>query len=681
MPSTHLVTKGDNLTSMTLIALHYDVSFKDLIEANKHHRNIANRKRQDEVWGYIDIGDQINIPQQTGNHSNVFDHSPVDQICVHCPERDPFELYWVANCSDIPKQSFLLFDQKQAEAIKIEEDQWDKLIGEMDRAYETQDEEAITAAKNLVAKALTGLVEGPGTSKLTEIRRLNGKKVTYVRSKKLKSHTRSYSLASDDKKRSLLDKEGKLDKKKLQQRFGQISGELKAAWTTQADLFETWVPSWDDKIDDWNKSLHWSSSKDIADEEVNFDLSADAQLMRFYAGASTSLTFAAKEKRFGLKGQAYATVALAEGKASFTGYFPNKAGHRVILDNNGHPVNFGSFRGSLAFTLTGFAGVSALGAISLEIGENGTVKGGDKPKTKKNNLHDAPISVSGELFVGAKAGGELMGTIDWDNPDSRGSGGQPAWKLLLRIGFSVSGAAGLGVELSFKIGLNDKGQFIWRCKGGVVLGLGGSGMLAGVIDGNAIWELYQFVYRKLLSVKFKKLDFIDDMAFEKLLQIGVWAISEGKEMANYVVYFKEGHSNILRWWEQRKANKDSAESLAKRINKAPQTVRYTSPEAKGSMLYILTQTFVLSAEVAQEQAIIEILTWVQTQEEYDKLCERMTIDGSKGITDAGKHYGHNKIMKILDRSRQISFDKMQQRWKQKSNQQLADIPLTPTLYA
>ena len=71
-------------------------------------------------------------------------------------------------------------------------------------------------------------------------------------------------------------------------------------------------------------------------------------------------------------------------------------------------------------------------------------------------------------------------------------------------------------------------------------------------------------------------------------------------------------------------------------------LRFMPPETKGALLYHLTETFWLSRsgmfwisrEELQEDAMLKILSLIQTQREFQEVCEHMTEDGSKSVGDA-----------------------------------------------
>jgi len=207
------------------------------------------------------------------------------------------------------------------------------------------------------------------------------------------------------------------------------------------------------------------------------------------------------------------------------------------------------------------------------------------------------------------------------------------------VGYGASASLGIGFDLDFTVGLKDNSKFIVRWKAGVVLGGGFSGSLSCIIDAGAIWTFIQFVYHKLKDSNFSFLEFITEEAFNQLMKIQLYIIEKGVDVVKDIGdYFEKKLEDIDNWigevvqyWEKRSREREDAENLARRIIANPEIIKFTSPEAKGAMLYTLTYTFLLSNEKSQEKAILHILNWVQTFEEYYKICNRITRDGTKNL--------------------------------------------------
>ena len=266
----------------------------------------------------IKAGDKINIPSRlyvpkgeiTAGEKNevICNVKMYSQDCV---------LIFVA-------ESEKIYALSRGEANEIEEEEkiFEDLSNKLKEANEKNDENAIKDAKDEIGKALTKSGDASGASRLTEIRRLKGKKITYVRSDKIKNHWRSYSLNVDDNKKSLRTNKGKLDKDRLGKQFKDVQTKIKQEWKKD---YGTSVAGHEiffgEIIDEINESLKWSINEQNADpEEINFDVSTEARLLRFYAGASGGWTFDPVKGNFGITGKVSASIALAELKFMSSAY-------------------------------------------------------------------------------------------------------------------------------------------------------------------------------------------------------------------------------------------------------------------------------------------------------------------------------------------------------------------------
>ena len=402
------------------------------------------------------------------------------------------------------------------------------LSNKLKEANEKNDENAIKDAKDEIGKALTKSGDASGASRLTEIRRLKGKKITYVRSDKIKNHWRSYSLNVDDNKKSLRTNKGKLDKDRLGKQFKDVQTKIKQEWKKD---YGTSVAGHEiffgEIIDEINESLKWSINEQNADpEEINFDVSTEARLLRFYAGASGGWTFDPVKGNFGITGKVSASIALAEAKFMSSAYWPDEAGFKLEFAANSKHFDLGSVRAKLELKSTAFAGASACGSLLLQIElKNGGLRFKGTDGTDKNRK---PLTASGKLFAGVEAGGDVTGAVEWDNPEKRKSG-KPAWSPFLSIGYGGAVSAGFGAEAEFVIHF-DNGKFIFRAKAGLVIGVGGRGSAVGFIDAGTIWNFVQFVYYSLRREDFHFLDFITTKAFRAVTMLSVWSIEVGEDI-------------------------------------------------------------------------------------------------------------------------------------------------------
>ena len=106
---------------------------------------------------------------------------------------------------------------------------------------------------------------------------LGGKKFTYVRSSKVKSHFRSYKLSGADKPKmeSFLVKSAdghyRLDRRKLHQAFTTVKTKIDVAEKTEGLwLPDTWSPAF---VEGFNESAHFGTPEDKRDKDTKLAFS------------------------------------------------------------------------------------------------------------------------------------------------------------------------------------------------------------------------------------------------------------------------------------------------------------------------------------------------------------------------------------------------------------------------
>ena len=224
----------------------------------------------------------------------------------------------------------------------------------------------------------------------------------------------------------------------------------------------------------------------------------------------------------------------------------------------------------------------------------------------------------------------MVGTCEWDNPETR-------------------------LMLHFRAGL--------------VLGIGAGGSMVGAVDAGKIGEFIQFVYHQLKNHDFHFLDMIEPLAFDNLTRLSVWAVETGRAVEEIVENVGETVDESVEalakairglgeGWVERGTSKREAIALGLRILDSPEQLKFTTPEAKGILLHTLCKTFFESNEEAQEHAIIKILEHVQSQREYQKVCEHLNASGEKQVFESG----HAKLTNILDGVQSFQHQKMIKKW-------------------
>ena len=80
---------------------------------------------------------------------------------------------------------------------------------------------------------------------------------------------------------------------------------------------------------------------------------------------------------------------------------------------------------------------------------------------------------------------------------------------------------------------------------------------------------------------------------------------------------------------------NEAEEYARKIQARPTALIFAAPEAKGIILFKLSERFLFSFEERQEAAILTVIGTIQTRSEWAQVVERITETGAKSSEAAG----------------------------------------------
>lgn len=497
-----------------------------------------------------------------------------------------------------------------------------------------------------LSKVLSPISKAGKASELSEIRRLSGKKFTYIRSDRIKNHWRGYKLDVDDSKRSKLRTNGKLDLDKLKKELAKsanptVGFKWKIFDQTDIQGFTDWANTFSDEV-----KYQFGDDYYQKDSKRTFDASAEAQWMRFAAGANFTSNIEPLKGKIAINAKGESSFAIAEGKTEIKGYIPNAEGYHLKFDMpinreaTAHkPVDFGYVMVELAVSLYGFAGASALLDIGVgfDVGTDGKMKLQTAYESAKANKQEAKLA--GDLFAGVKGGCDVDSSLKWKNPEEK-----QAFSLIAKAGYGVSVAAGLGINGAFAIGYKG-GKLYVKAEAGVVCGVGASGKMVYAVDGKTVYTLCQFVYHQLMKEDYSYVGFIENEAFNMLSAYAVEYVMNGASDIN---------KKLELWWDDFEVGKKEATKLANNIlSNSSKILQFTTPEAKGRMLYVLTQTFWTSDEELQELAILKVLSWVQSQREANKVFTSITSDTKRKIAIQD---GIKKLNNVLDGSEKKKYD-------------------------
>lgn len=480
---------------------------------------------------------------------------------------------------------------------------------------------------------------------LTEIKRLSGKKHrTYVRSDKMNNHLRRYSIASRDKARSRgwLTSDG-INGKKLAE---AIESELKVQVKLELGSLDpegAVMQALNQFYDEAEWSV-WGENRKQKVAETGFDASAEAQFMRFAAGASGFAEYNPKNGKVHVQAKAEAQYALAEGKVTVEQSFPasNKSAIRIYYriggwDGERRYASLGHFQANLAITASGFAGASVVLAANVHVDSS---EGLPKIKGIAGRKKGQGTNIEGSAFAGVRAGCEVTGELRWRDVLTS----EKKWDALCKVGKKVEVAAGAAAEFELRLEFNPAtGKFYFNIHGGLVLGVGASGSFLLEVDANNIMKMVHFVYNALLDVDFRYLELFDrrTTAFDWYLRASLFALGKGLTGVEAAQEFANGAiENIVRYVDGffigRQREQQSAELAQNVINdlklRESAVFLHSPPEVKGTVLDNILYDWWLTPDIWSSndikiQAVNQILSTFQSWRDFEETVLRMNPEG------------------------------------------------------
>jgi hypothetical protein len=583
-------------------------------------------------------------------------------ICYECGD---IELIFVPSCGD-PAIGTCLFvlDKAQKRQLDEEANSIKLLFDGLETAKAEKEPQQVIEAQDAITRFLDNYIN-PASSlpikHLTQVYNVRGSLWTYVRSDKLKNHVKRYPLTSAHliaETKTLAQGKKQLDRKGLKEEFSKLKEKIVSEFSKgvkyngkiivgsfDATITDFWDVSWLKWVDAVNESMLYQGGSDY------HDISAGAQLLRAYAGYGANAGYNPSTGTYGLNAQANARFSLAEAKAEINGYLPHKDGYRAYLgeieDDAQHSLDFGYFRMRATLTANAMLGASIMGTAGLEYHANG-----DGSTLARGATANAKGGVSAAAFAGVEAGGMLMGAIEWDNPEQRLEKKKNGWKALFDLGAGLNGALGIGAGGDFEIGLDKHNKLHVRAKAQVVVGLGGSGMIVAGVGLGVIYEFIMYLYHQLKDNNYSLLIFISEAAFSFIIDLVIMVIDKGIEFIEQS--YKELSvmiNDVLEHSLKDYSNASDAENFAINVKNRPDVLFFSPPEAKGSILYRLSETFTFSFEEHQEAAILVVLSTVQSKREWAQIVERITPKGTKSTAAEGL----SRLNYIMDGGNNVRF--------------------------
>lgn len=410
-------------------------------------------------------------------------------------------------------------------------------------------------------------------------------------------------------------------------------------------------------------------NSDPNDPHRMVDMKSEAQLMRWAVGAGLESNVqgfqgnfydkrdkdwksrfkrAGKAAQFNVKANAEASMSLGEAKVQTIAYFPHFAGWHLAPASAGVALDLGYFRMRGEMALYAVAGASialeANAGLMLTASKQG-LRG--VPKDAKAVKAKASAEGSVELFVGLKEGIDLVGGLQWLNPEGFIDAKNPkrkdplkSWGEYVDVASVTAGVAaieGLAASLGFEVGYKN-GNFVIAAKAGACLGLGGSGNLACKVGADSIGQFFMCALHQLKQADYTKLKaLMQEDVFYGINQV-LYLVEMGEktlfDFADSGLDTLKEISDFYRDYWTTIGNKGAAfiRALEQKMRKQWGWYAYLPPEARGAMLASITNVmqqpqFTQDRELRQLAAytINELLATTQTEQHLDNTLERVTF--------------------------------------------------------
>ncbi|MGH8086165.1 MAG: hypothetical protein ACREPV_12985 [Lysobacter sp.] len=483
---------------------------------------------------------------------------------------------------------------------------------------------------------------------------------SYVRNDKVKEKRRKYPLNKGEQAKyqgqsGSFVKDGKIDTAKLGKQLTEL--ETSASWKAEVGVQGAFLEDVNRSIDSTLKG--WADGIN-ADPNQRIEVGAEAQLLRYFAGAGLSANWNPKKGNVAVRADARAEFSLAEGKFTAAGYWPAHGGHMISMvgPKSGKTYEAGQIRLGLQLELLGTAGASACGQLGLEVDYSsltGTSKAGLRGRPSKKPLSakglklgrgvrdGAQVEAAADLFAGARASGEIKGLIEWNDPENK------KFEALCKIGPGGQVQAGAGIGGQFRIDYNN-GKFRLLVAGSVCLGVGAGGRLEFEVDAKQTFGFSRYLAYMLYSVGYEFVEIFADEAFDAWKTYSLWAVQNGKDIVEAIDRFEDNIAKAAIEIVDQLEDEAERVQLMNRVLANPQVLEYAPPETKGMILYQLTRHSMLTKTVflpqnqgivpalvetldRRKESVLTVIRKARSKAEYRNILQHMTVDGSKEARD------------------------------------------------
>lgn len=489
-----------------------------------------------------------------------------------------------------------------------------------------------------------------------------------------------------------------------------INEDEKTAFTARS---KEWIPASTGNVFDF-KCTEWAFKTDLGTDQNNtpkIAVGGEAQLMRFCLSAQVDKTFKPSEGKMSIGASAKAVMSLAEGKVETSVFLPYEKGYSLYIpytDANKKDASYplGAFRGKFTVIMSCFVGARAEGGGSVGVSKDtAQVKkdmGGfredlnksgasilwsrdvemDITKKDASNQPDTPtvagsagggdmpvgtVGIKGTAFAGAEVGGEVSGSLEWQNPTKKQAN---EFSLLASVKYECKAMMALAGGAEFSIVLvGDK--FTFYCSATLACGPGAKGGFGTDIEKKQLWELALLIWEALKVVDYRTLQCINEAAFNYFARAIYYFYTLPSQINESLMSIvSEGADTIDEWWtgyldsvNDEKKRAEEGRKLAKNIIAGGQMCNETDanlfpPEVLGVMMDCLVQTLPIINHVEQEVAIILLLKdSVQTWRKFEEMLAHMNHTGKKQAGDGVLFDNLSRIYGILHGKQLTDFYK------------------------
>ncbi|MFK7702295.1 hypothetical protein [Pseudomonas caspiana] len=422
----------------------------------------------------------------------------------------------------------------------------------------------------------------------------------------------------------------------------------------------------------WNDSLH--GQKEFG---ANVDISGAAQFMRFTSNAGAKAEFDVEKKQLSITGEYKRTLTVASGFGNLSFFAPDRTGWGLKMEmEDGRKADLGLVRLCVDAQISGFVGSSLQLEAQLQVVQLGDQQivagqpGGNLPRFRerkndktfyqKMGKEDEGLQVSAEFFRGGRAEFALKGSLQWMKPTPPpGDPAAPTGILkssgkftdFCSIGGSIAGLAGIGIGGRFHCTFIN-GKFCFHVAASLCWGRGAKGGLMAEVDAANIIEFGAWLIYQLYSLDYGFFKVINEDAFEAYSKYCVMQMDEISVQVyqgfhnvlenadDLAVKFQEFMTAIQERNKKGLVASERRNQLAKNIINFKRDLLRHTPEAKGILLYLLTRhgtmdhldadniTLLGDIYADRKEAVICVLTSIQTISEWSKVMCRITEDGS-----------------------------------------------------